>query len=140
MDHTSPPNAIGGRVAEHRRRNGLTAASVAAAANLTEEQLEAVENGHGDFPISTLDKISALFGVELAYWFADAPKGEVYLSIPQTAKRLSVSVGTLANWRVLNNKGINIGPKWFKLTPQMVRYTESDIEAWIESQRRGASA
>jgi transcriptional regulator with XRE-family HTH domain len=140
MDNTSPPISIGGRVAGYRRRTGLSIADVAAAAGLSVEELTAAENGYGDIPEGALDKISALFGVTLASWFSDAPKGEVYLSPQQAAVKLDVSPGTLANWRVLNNKGITVGPKWFKLTPQIVRYPESDVDAWIESRRRGQSA
>jgi predicted DNA-binding transcriptional regulator AlpA/DNA-binding XRE family transcriptional regulator len=140
MDNTSPSKSIGGRVAEHRKRTGLTIAAVATAVNLTVEELTAAENGHGDLPISALDRLSSVFGVPFASWFADAPRGEVYLSVRQAADKAGVSVGTLANWRVMNNKGIAVGPKWFKLTPQIVRYAESDVDSWIEAQRQGASA
>lgn len=53
------------------------------------------------------------------------------LTIEMVSKMLGYSRGTLANWRVLNSKGVEIGPKWFKLTPRIVRYRAADVEAWI---------
>ena len=58
------------------------------------------------------------------------------LTIEQVADRIGCTRGHLAHWRVLNNRGVDVGPKWFKLTPRLVRYHESDVDAWIEQQRR----
>jgi predicted DNA-binding transcriptional regulator AlpA len=47
------------------------------------------------------------------------------LGTKDAAKKLGVSVQTLANWRYYNR-----GPKWTR-TGRSVKYRESELEAWV---------
>jgi predicted DNA-binding transcriptional regulator AlpA/DNA-binding XRE family transcriptional regulator len=139
MDNIRTATNIGDRVSKLRERQGLSIAALATAAGLTEDDLRASEAGSRDFGITELDRLANALGVELEHWFRSLPTNRTMLTVDQVAERLGNSRGTLANWRVLNNKGVEIGPKWFKLTPQIVRYYESDVEAWIAAQSQASA-
>ncbi|MBB5747932.1 AlpA family transcriptional regulator [Micrococcus sp. TA1] len=49
---------------------------------------------------------------------------------PQLAEYLGTTAGTLAYWRYMGR-----GPKFIKLG-RSVRYRESDVNAWLDSQAR----
>lgn len=140
MDNISTAAAIGERVASLRVRQGLSVAALSALTDLSDDEIRASEHGDRDLTISEMDRLANALGVELEHWFRSLPKNRTMLTIDQVSDRLGYSRGTLANWRVLNSKGVEIGPKWFKLTPRIVRYYESDVEAWITAQSQGASA
>lgn len=53
------------------------------------------------------------------------------LEPPELAERLKVPVNTLAQWRYRG-----VGPKYM-VVGRHVRYRESDIEHWLDSQTRG---
>jgi predicted DNA-binding transcriptional regulator AlpA len=55
------------------------------------------------------------------------------------AKLRNVKVQTLYNWRNLSKNGTQVGPRSFKLG-RLVRYYESDVDAWVESLRAQSSA
>jgi len=55
--------------------------------------------------------------------------GERLLSEREVAERLAISEVTLQNWRAENK-----GPAFLRLESRMVRYRESDIEAWLAAQ------
>jgi predicted DNA-binding transcriptional regulator AlpA len=140
MDNFTTATAIGERVAALRVRTGLSVPALATMTHLSEDEIRAAEDGSRDLTISELNRLAGALGVELEHWFRSLPKNRAMLTIDQVSDRLGYSRGTLANWRVLNSKGVDIGPKWFKLTPRIVRYYESDVEAWIAAQSRGVSA
>lgn len=51
--------------------------------------------------------------------------------------KTGVATQTLSNWRVLRNKGKEVGPRPFKIG-RMVRYFEADVDAWIEEQAKAS--
>ena len=59
----------------------------------------------------------------------DSKEAAEYLA----ARGLSISAGTLANWRSVRARrnGAQRGPRALKIEG-MVRYTVADLEAWIE--------
>lgn len=54
------------------------------------------------------------------------------LTAKEVADFLGLSVRTLATWRVRRSDG----PPFIKLGGRAIRYDRSDLEAWIEDQRR----
>jgi excisionase family DNA binding protein len=54
---------------------------------------------------------------------------DTYLTTNELAERLSLSRGTLQNWRVTNN-----GPP-FKKLGKVVRYKLADVLRWLEGKR-----
>jgi excisionase family DNA binding protein len=51
------------------------------------------------------------------------------LDVKQAAERLNVPARLLNNWRVQGR-----GPRYTKVGPRLVRYSESDLEQWLKSQ------
>jgi predicted DNA-binding transcriptional regulator AlpA len=56
-----------------------------------------------------------------------------------SAKLGNVAVQTLYNWRNLSKNGAQLGPRSFKIG-RLVRYYESDVDAWVEGLRAQSSA
>jgi len=56
-----------------------------------------------------------------------------FLDTPALSALLDVAEGTLANWRWRG-----IGPRWIKVGG-LVRYRESDVEEWLDSQAQGGN-
>ena len=54
----------------------------------------------------------------------------------EAAELLSLSVATLAAWRVRRSDG----PPYTKLLGSAIRYDRAELEAWIEAQRRNSTA
>jgi hypothetical protein len=54
-----------------------------------------------------------------------------YLKPAQTAKKLEVTVGTLANWRYRK-----IGPPYYTPGGNMVRYADDELDRWIAASRQ----
>lgn len=52
------------------------------------------------------------------------------LKANQLAVRLQMSVRTLANWRVIGK-----GPPYRKIEGGLIRYSETEVDAWELSQR-----
>lgn len=57
------------------------------------------------------------------------------LTEAQTAQRLQVSIRTLQGWRLSGG-----GPPFIKLGRRSVRYRMSDLDRWIEEQRRTSTS
>jgi len=57
---------------------------------------------------------------------AHPPSDDPMMITEAAAKYLNVSKATLERWRA---KGI--GPRWTKLPPHLVRYRQSDLDAYI---------
>lgn len=51
---------------------------------------------------------------------------QILLTPEQTAERLGVTVGTLANWRTAGD-----GPPYVKMGSKLVRYPEDDLRSWL---------
>ena len=64
-----------------------------------------------------------------------ASTAEVWLTRPQLAERLQISVKTLAQWAT---KGT--GPRYARPGGGNARYRLSDVEAWEEAQFSGGDA
>jgi predicted DNA-binding transcriptional regulator AlpA len=60
---------------------------------------------------------------------ADTGAASLLLSERQVAERLNVSEVTLQEWRCQHK-----GPPFLRLSGRMIRYRESDIEAWLVEQ------
>jgi predicted DNA-binding transcriptional regulator AlpA len=52
------------------------------------------------------------------------------LQTSDVAKLLGVSVRTVQDWRRSNR-----GPIYHRLSPQLIRYYQSDLDTWIEASR-----
>lgn len=59
-----------------------------------------------------------------------------YLTTEQLSEMIGVATATLENWRW---KDRGEGPRWIKMGAA-VRYLRSDVEAWIEENRKGGLA
>ncbi len=57
--------------------------------------------------------------------------GERYFRPPQTAKRLGVSKGTLAKWRLGGT-----GPRYCKLSRKLVVYDVVALDEWVKARER----
>jgi predicted DNA-binding transcriptional regulator AlpA len=53
-----------------------------------------------------------------------------YLSPPQVAELLGMSVATLARWRRYRQ-----GPAWYRCGDRAVRYRRVDVDAWLSLAR-----
>jgi predicted DNA-binding transcriptional regulator AlpA len=54
--------------------------------------------------------------------------GERFLDQDEVATVLGVSPGTVSNWRVQGR-----GPRFVRVTARCIRYRESDVRDWLES-------
>ena len=52
----------------------------------------------------------------------------IWLTPAEAAVYLGISTGTLARWRCMRN---GTGPRWHTPAVRMVRYTTSDLDAWL---------
>jgi predicted DNA-binding transcriptional regulator AlpA len=52
-----------------------------------------------------------------------------FLRTDEAAKVLTVSAGTLAQWRRTNQ-----GPPYFRLGPRTIVYQRADLEDWLKAQ------
>lgn len=57
------------------------------------------------------------------------------LSTEQAARRMGVATATLRGWRM-----DHIGPAYFRISRQCIRYDERDVEAYIAACRHDPSA
>lgn len=57
------------------------------------------------------------------------------LTTTEAATYLKLNPGTLRNWRVAG-----VGPRYFKIGKQKIRYDRADIEAWVAEQARQSTS
>lgn len=94
--------------------------------------------GTSDWTISEMARVASHLGTTPADLFKVAAL--VILTPEEVKDKLSlVTVQTLYNWRSLSRGGTQIGPRSFKLG-RLVRYYESDVDAWLEGLRAQSSA
>lgn len=58
------------------------------------------------------------------------------LDTPEAAQFVRLSESTLRHYRHANNCGRDVGPRWVKVGPRLVRYRESDLVAFLEGGAR----
>lgn len=58
---------------------------------------------------------------------ADADKNDLLLNSAEAAKLLRLSKSCLARWRLHNQ-----GPPYIQFSPNSVRYSRSEITAWLQ--------
>lgn len=60
---------------------------------------------------------------------------EKLLTPQEVAPMLGITVGALAQLRYAGK-----GPAYKRLSPRAIRYTEADVDAWVESSTRTCTA
>jgi predicted DNA-binding transcriptional regulator AlpA len=61
------------------------------------------------------------------------------LTPEEVTAKTSIPVQSLYNWRTLSKRGQQVGPRSFKIG-HLVRYYESDVDAWLDGLRAQGGA
>jgi predicted DNA-binding transcriptional regulator AlpA len=62
------------------------------------------------------------------------PSSPPLLTELQVAVRLNLSVATIRRWRLMN-----LGPRFIKVSNSAVRYSQGDVETYLEGRPSGGS-